>query len=166
MAAISYHRYETAQARSRGLLHRLVATDDSTAQLVARVALGAVIFPHGAQKLLGWFGGYGWDGTMGFFTQHIHLPAPLAALLIVTEFFSSIALILGVLGRAAALGVTIMMVGAIATVHAPNGFFMNWTGRQAGEGFEFHLLAVALAFVVMIAGSGKASIDRAIADRV
>jgi putative oxidoreductase len=165
MAATSFHPYDTAETRSRGLVHRLLRTDDSAAQMVARVALGAIILPHGAQKLLGWFGGHGWSGTIGFLTGQIHLPAPLAALLIVTEFFGSIALILGLFGRVAALGITTILVGAIATVHAPNGFWMNWTGKQAGEGFEYHLLAIALALVVMIGGSGKASIDRALTTR-
>jgi putative oxidoreductase len=127
---------------------------------VLRVTLGAVMFPHGAQKLLGWFGGYGFDGTMGFLTQNVGLPAPLAALVIVAEFFGSIALILGAFSRVAAVGIITIMVGAIITTHLPNGFFMNWTGQQAGEGFEYHLLVIGMALAILVQGSGRYSLDR------
>jgi putative oxidoreductase len=145
------------------MLNKLLATDSSTTSLVQRVALGAVIFPHGAQKLLGWFGGYGWDGTMGFLTQGAGLPTPIAALVIIIEFFGALALIAGVGTRAAALGVTAVMLGAIATVHGQVGFFMNWGGTAAGEGFEYHLLALALAIPLVIRGAGAFSVDRVLA---
>jgi len=145
------------------MLRRLLATDDSTTLLVQRVALGAVMFPHGAQKLLGWFGGYGWDGTMGFLTGAAHLPTPVAALVIVIEFFGAIALIAGVGTRLAALGIAAVMVGAVATVHAGNGFFMNWSGTAGGEGFEYHLLALALTLPLVVRGAGAYSIDRVLA---
>jgi putative oxidoreductase len=100
---------------------------------------------------------------MGFLTQTAGLPAPLAALVIVAEFFGSIALILGLFSRAAAVGIISVMVGAILTVHLPNGFFMNWTGQQAGEGFEYHLLVIGMALSILIQGSGRLSLDRILA---
>ena len=130
---------------------------------MARLALGLVMFPHGAQKMLGWFGGNGFTATIGFFTGQ-GIPAPLAFLDIVAEFFGSLGLIVGLLGRVAAFGNFCVMVVAILAVHLPNGFFMNWSGQQAGEGFEYHLLAIALALVVMIGGSGAMSFDRALTE--
>jgi putative oxidoreductase len=140
-------------------LYRLVATDRSAAATIARLTLGLVMFPHAAQKTFGWFGGHGFSGTYGFFTS-LGLPGPLAALAIVTELLASIMLIVGAFTRAGALAIIGIMLGAIALVHAPNGFFMNWTGDQAGEGFELHLLAIGLGLVVFALGGGKASIDR------
>ena len=128
--------------------------------LVLRLALGIVMFPHGAQKLLGWFGGYGFEGTMGYFTGTLGVPAAVALLVILAESLGALALIFGVAGRFMALGIAAVMSGAIFMAHAPNGFFMNWTGTQAGEGFEYHLLAIALAAVVALRGSGAYSIDR------
>ena len=126
-------------------LQLLLKTNDSFAPLIARLTLGLVMFPHGAQKALGWFGGYGFSGTMNFFTQQMHIPAPLAFLAIAAEFAGSIGLILGCFSRIAAFGIATNMVVAILTVHAANGFFMNWFGAQKGEGFEYHLLAIGLA---------------------
>jgi putative oxidoreductase len=137
----------------------LVKTNNSFAPLIARLTLGIVMFPHGAQKALGWFGGYGFSGTMSFFTQQMHIPAPLAFLAIAAEFAGSIGLIFGCLSRVAAFGIATNMVVAILTVHAANGFFMNWFGTQKGEGFEYHLLAIGLALVVIVCGAGKASLD-------
>jgi putative oxidoreductase len=148
---------------STGILAALLRTDASVTPLIARLALGLVMFPHGAQKVLGWFGGYGFEGTMGFLTGQVGLPWIVALLVLAIEFLGSIALIVGAAGRLAALGIVAVMTGAIATAHFTNGFFMNWSGQQAGEGFEYHLLAIALAAVVLVAGSGKASVDRAIA---
>lgn len=142
----------------------LLSTTRSTAPTIARLALGIVMFPHGAQKLLGLFGGGGWSGTMGFLTS-MGLPAPVAAAVIFTEFFASIALIFGALTRLAAVGIAAIMVGAIVMVHSKVGFFMNWAGTQKGEGFEFHLLAIGLALVCFIAGGGAGSVDRAIVMR-
>lgn len=148
---------ETPVARAA---HALVHTRDSWAPTVLRVALGAVMLPHGLQKTLGWFGGDGLQGTMGFLTGYIGLPSPLALLVIAIESVGALALILGVGGRLAAAGIAAVMVGAVATMHLEHGFFMNWGGQQAGEGFEFHILAVAMAVAVGIVGSGKASVDR------
>lgn len=144
----------------------LFKTDDSFSLTLARLTLGSVMFPHGAQKMLGWFSGYGFNGTMGFFTQQMHVPAPLAFLAILAEFAGSIGLIVGCLSRVAAFGIFSNMVVAILTVHAANGFFMNWYGNQKGEGFEYHLLAIGLALIVIFYGAGKASIDAFIAKQI
>jgi putative oxidoreductase len=146
-------------------LQLLCKTNNSFAPLIARLTLGLVMFPHGAQKALGWFGGYGFSGTMNFFTQSMHIPAPLAFLAIAAEFAGSIGLIVGCLSRVAALGIATNMVVAILTVHAANGFFMNWSGTQKGEGFEYHLLAIGLALIVMVHGAGAASLDALISNR-
>lgn len=143
-------------------LQLLLKTDNSPAQLIARLVLGVVFFAHGAQLTLGWFGGYGYTGSMGFFTGTMHIPALFAFLAIFAQFAGSIALVLGVLSRLAALGIAIVMAVAIATVHVKVGFFMNWYGNQKGEGYEYHLLAIALALVVMIKGAGPVSIDAAL----
>jgi putative oxidoreductase len=140
----------------------LLQTDDAWSSLVLRVTLGLVMFPHGAQKVFGWFGGFGFSGTMGFFTSQLHIPAVLAFLVIMAESVGAVMLIIGLVTRFAALGIACVMVGAIWLVHLPNGFFMNWFGKQAGEGFEYHLLALAMSVALMIAGSGKWSVDRAI----
>jgi putative oxidoreductase len=143
------------------MLRRFLRTDRDVAPLVARVMLALIIFPHGAQHALGWFGGYGFAGTLGWMTGTLHFPAPLAALAIVTELVAPFALALGLGGRIGALGIIALMVGAAST-HLPNGFFMNWFGRlPAGtEGFEYHLLALTVAAVVAIRGSGAFSLDR------
>src|ERR1700688_2535089 len=142
------------------MIPRLYATDDSTATAILRLVLGAVFFAHGAQKMLGWFGGFGFAGTMGFFTGMAHIPAPLAFLAIAAEFFGGIGLILGFLTRIAAFGIGVNMLVAILIVHLPFGLFMNWTGTQKGEGFEFHLLVLAIVAFLMIRGAGAFSVDR------
>jgi putative oxidoreductase len=122
-----------------------------------------VFFLHGSQKLLGWFGGFGFSGTMNFFTSMLHIPAPFAVLAICAEFFGGLGLILGLLARVAAFGIAMNMVVAILLVHFANGPFMNWYGNQKGEGYEFHLLALALAITIIIRGAGAFSVDGAIA---
>jgi putative oxidoreductase len=144
-------------------LQRILATTDSLAPTVARLTLGLVMFPHGAQKALGWFGGYGYSGTMGFFTGTMHIPAVFAFLAIAAEFAGTLALIAGAFSRVAALGIAGVMAVAIATTHLPFGFFMNWNGAQKGEGFEYHLLTLGLALIVLVWGGGKASLDRRLA---
>jgi len=144
------------------MFRKLVSTSNDFTLTIVRLVLGVTFFMHGAQKMLGWFGGYGFHGTMGLFTQ-MGTPAPLAFLAICAEFFGGLGLLVGLLGRIAALGIIVNMLVAIVTVHHVNGFFMNWTGQQKGEGFEYHLLAIALAIAVLIKGSGAISIDRAIA---
>ena len=145
------------------MVRKLFATSDDTATAILRVLLGVVFFAHGAQKMLGWFGGYGFSGTMGFFTGMMHIPAPLAFLAIAAEFFGGLGLILGFLTRIAALGIAVNMLVAITAVHGAFGFFMNWTGAQKGEGFEYHLLVLAITAFLMIRGAGAFSIDRTIA---
>src|SRR5215469_13954777 len=130
----------------------LLKTSNSFAPTLARLALGIVFFPHGAQKVLGWFGGYGFHGTMNFFTQQMHIPAVFAVLAIAAEFLGSLGLITGFLSRIAALGIAVNMIVAVKMVHGANGFFMNWFGNQKGEGFEYHILAIGLAVIVMLYG--------------
>ncbi len=141
------------------MFRRLVGTEKDYVLTITRLMLGAVFFPHGAQKMLGWFGGYGFDGTMGFFT-HQGIPALFAFLAICAEFLGSLGLISGFFTRIAAFGITCNMLVAILTVHVRNGFFMNWTGTQGGEGIEYHLLALALTILLMAKGAGALSIDR------
>jgi len=123
------------------------------------------MFPHGAQKLLGWFGGYGFAGTLGFLTEKMGLPKPLAASVILIEFAAPLLLVAGLGTRFAALGIGAIMIGAIATVHASQGFFMNWSGAQAGEGFEYHLLALGLVAVLLAQGGSRLSLDRRLGAR-
>ncbi|HNQ73414.1 MAG TPA: DoxX family protein [Verrucomicrobiota bacterium] len=140
-------------------LQLLFKTNNHTAPLIARLILGLVMFPHGAQKMLGWFGGHGFAGTMNFFTGTMHIPAVFAFAAILAEFAGSLGLIAGLFSRVAAFGIASVMTVAILTSHAANGFFMNWSGSQKGEGFEYHLLAIGLALIVLIYGGGKASLD-------
>ena len=144
------------------MLGRLLFTDDSKATAILRLVLGIVSFAHGAQKLLGWYGGPGFSGSMNLFTGYLHIPAPLGFLAIAAEFFGSLGLILGFLTRIAAFGIAMNMIVAIAMVHSTFGFFMNWTGTQKGEGFEYHLLALAITAFLMIHGAGAFSVDRTI----
>jgi putative oxidoreductase len=143
-------------------MRKLLATPNDPVLTLLRLVLGVVYFAHGSQKALGWFGGYGFTGTMGFFTHMMHIPALFAFLAIMAEFLGGLGLIVGLLGRVAAFGITCNMLVAIFMVHARNGFFMNWTGQQKGEGIEFHLLAIALCIMIMVRGSGAFSIDRAL----
>ena len=144
------------------MFRKLFQTSDDLTLTLMRLVLGIVFFAHGAQKMLGWYGGYGFSGTMGFF-EHSGIPAPLAFLAIAAEFFGGIGLILGLLSRIAAFGIIVNMIVAILTVHMSNGLFMNWTGTQKGEGFEYHLLAIVIGIAILIRGAGAASVDRAIA---
>lgn len=137
---------------------KIIQTNSSYAPLISRLALGIMIFPHGAQKLLGWYGGYGFSGTMDFFTSQ-GMPYVIALLPILAEFFGALGLITGLLTRVAAFGVGFTMLVAAVTVHSQNGFFMNWYGQQKGEGIEFFILAVGLAISVIITGAGKFSVD-------
>lgn len=144
----------------------LVQTEDSWSGLVLRLGLGVVMFPHGAQKVLGWFGGYGFAATLEAFTGKMHIPTIFAFLAILAESAGSLGLITGCLTRVAALGILCNMAVAVAMVHWPNGFFMNWSGKQAGEGFEYHILAIAISIALILTGGGKWSVDRLIASRI
>jgi putative oxidoreductase len=142
------------------MLERFLKTDTSQTLLAQRALLGAVMLPHGAQKLLGWFGGYGFSGTMEYFTSAMHIPSVLAFLVIASEAFGSLALLLGLGTRLAAFGAAATMIGAVLTTHWQAGFFMNWFGNQPGEGFEYHLLALALALPLVVRGGGAFALDR------
>ena len=141
-------------------------TDDSWTGLILRLTLGIVMFPHGAQKVLGWYGGYGFSSTLGFFTDTMHLPWIIAFLIIIGEFFGSLGLLVGFLTRFSAASIGVIMLGAITMVHWPNGFFMNWFGKQAGEGYEYHLLVLGISVALLVTGGGKWSVDRELAERV
>ena len=146
------------------MLRKLMQTDDDVGRLIVRLALGLVMVPHGAQKLLGWFGGGGFAATLQGMTG-MGLPAVVVFLVILAEFFGSLSLITGFLGRVGALGILGVMLGAIFMVHLPNGFFMNWMGNQKGEGIEYHLLAIGMALAILVKGSGAFSIDRSMSDK-
>ena len=147
------------------MFQKLFRTRNDSALAVVRIVLGFVMFAHGAQKMLGWFGGSGFSGTMNMFENFMHIPAPFAFLAIAAEFFGGLGLLLGCLGRIAAFGIAVNMVVAVIKMHAANGLFMNWSGQQKGEGFEFHLLVLAIATVIMIWGSGAWSIDLAVSSK-
>jgi putative oxidoreductase len=142
------------------MISNLFSTSPDWTLTLIRVILGVVFFAHGAQKVLGWFGGSGLKGTLHMMHDHLHLPIPVAILAVMSEFLGGAGLIVGLLGRVAAVGVCLTMVSAIVMVHWRNGLFMNWFGDRKGHGFEFHLLALALAIAIVARGSGAASLDR------
>jgi putative oxidoreductase len=144
------------------MLRKLTSTSDDLVLTVLRLILGLIFFCHGSQKMLGWFGGYGFTGTMNFFTHEMGIPAAFAFLAICAEFIGGIALILGLLARVGAAGIIVNMVVAIAMIHRHFGLFMNWSGDQKGEGFEYHLLVIAIGITLLIRGAGALSIDRLI----
>jgi putative oxidoreductase len=143
----------------------LLDTSRDGAATVLRIALGAVVLPHGLQKVFGWFDGFGLAATFDFFAG-IGVPAPVAALVIASDLVGSLLLILGLFTRVAAAGAGLVMLGAVALYHAPNGFFMNWGGQPRGEGFEFHLLALGMAVALVIRGGGRASLDGWLVERL
>ncbi len=142
-------------------IEKLTNTDQSSMGLIIRVTLGLVIFPHGAQKLFGWFGGFGFSATMDFMTG-TGLPWIVALLVVLGESLGALALIFGFFGRFMSFGIFLIMLGAIFMVHFQYGFFMNWFGKQPGEGYEYHILMVGLALGTMVGGSGRFSVDRLI----
>ncbi|MBM9502596.1 DoxX family protein [Leptospira sp. 201903071] len=146
------------------MFQKFFKTDSDLGSLILRVVAGAVLFPHGAQKVLGWFGGYGFSGTLGYLVG-LGIPTPIAVLVIIGEFFGALGLIFGFLTRLSALGIGIIMIGA-ASFHTSNGFFINWAGNQQGEGYEFHLLMIGISVVLLIKGAGKASIDSLIEEKL
>lgn len=141
-------------------LRKIIQTSDDYALTIVRLVLGLVFFAHGAQKVFGWFGGSGFDATISMFVQTLGIPAFLAVLAVLAEFLGGIGLMIGFLSRIGAFGIAVDMLVAVFLVHAPNGFFMNWTGNQQGEGFEYHLLAISMAVLITIRGAGAWSIDR------
>ena len=145
------------------VLRKLTITENTTAIAILRLTLGVLFFAHGAQKMLGWFGGYGFTGTMGFFTGAMHIPAPFAVLAIAAEFFGGIGLLLGLFTRVAAFGIAVNMLVAVVMVRSQFGLFANWSGTQKGEGIEYHLLVLAITAFLMIKGGGAFSADRKLA---
>ena len=143
------------------MLQKLLATNKDVIPLILRLTLGLAMFPHGAQKVLGWFGGFGFKGTLQAMTG-MGLPAAVVVMVMIAEFLGSLGLIFGFLTRLSALGIISVMLGAIFLVHGQYGFFMNWAGNQAGEGFEYHLLALGIGIALLIRGAGAFSIDRLI----
>lgn len=142
------------------MIRRIIATDNYHGTTLLRVVLGIVFFAHGAQLMLGWFGGFGLHASMHVFTGTLGIPAPLAFTAICAEFFGGLGLLLGIFTRLAAIGIGIDMIVAIVMVHRHYGFFMNWYGTQKGEGYEFHLLVIAMAIYLVIEGAGAVSVDR------
>lgn len=126
---------------------------------ILRMVIGLVMFPHGAQKMLGMFGGYGYVGTMHFFTQNLKLPWMIAFLVIIIEFFGPLCLLAGFASRLWSIALIVLMLGAIVTTNYKNGFFMNWFGNQPGEGYEYHLLMIGICMAILATGSGRFSLD-------
>ena len=127
---------------------------------ILRLTVGAIIFPHGAQKMLGWFGGYGFTGTMNYFTDTVYLPWIIGFLVIIIEFFGSLFLLMGIASRIWAILLIFLMIGIIFSSHIDHGFFINWSGNNKGEGYEFHLLVIGLSIAILLNGSGKYSVDK------
>ena len=141
----------------------LFATSPSWAITIVRVVLGVIFFAHGAQKVLGWFGGYGLQGTTRYFVS-LGFALPIAYLGCFFEFLGGIGLILGLLTRLSALAVIVMMLGAIAKVHWPHGFFINWSLTPGkGHGYEANLAFIAMALACLLAGGGALSLDALLA---
>jgi putative oxidoreductase len=140
------------------MLRKILETDNDSAVFILRLLLGIVFFPHGMHKVFGWFGGQGFAGTMAGF-EKMGIPAFFAFLAIMAESCGSLGLISGFLTRVAAFGITCNMIVAVAMIHFRNGFFMNWSGQKHGEGFEYHILVVAITIALMIKGGGQWSID-------
>ena len=161
------HSHATLEQASlvRRLAHRFFRTTEDATGLVLRLALAATMFPHGAQKALGWFGGWGFQATVGAFTQG-GMPLGLALAVIAAEFLGPIALVAGFFTRWSAFGIGLTMTGAALMAHAKNGFFMNWMGTQKGEGIEYFIPVVAIALVLMIKGGGTWAIDNLIARKL
>jgi len=142
--------------------NKIFKTNNDWTGLITRLTIGLILFPHGAQKMIGLFGGYGFSGTMGFFTDTLHLPWIIGFLVIIIEFLGSLALIAGFGSRIWAALTIVLMLGIIFTSHLDNGFFMNWFGNQKGEGYEYFLLIIGLSLATLINGSGKYSVDKAL----
>lgn len=141
------------------MMQLLFGTHYDWVGLILRITVGGIMLPHGAQKLFGWFGGYGFSATMNFFTQSMKLPWIISIAIILIELFGAIGLIIGFASRIWALGLMAIMIGAICTTNMKNGFFMNWFGNQSGEGYEYHLLVIGICVAILFVGGGKYSVD-------
>ncbi len=138
----------------------LVTSSENTSAFIARVFLAVVVFPHGAQKLLGWFGGYGFQGSLNSLTHDSGLPWIIALLVIIIEFFAPLFLLFGFLTRVAAFAIGVEFIGIVLKAHIHNGFFMNWHKQSnKGEGLEYFILLFALVIITIISGGGRASVD-------
>ena len=140
------------------MLQKLLTTQNEYSLALARIALGIVFLAHGSQKMFGWFGGPAFSGTISVFAK-LGMPLVVALFAIFVEFLGGLSLLFGLFSRVAAVAIIVEMIGAILTVHIHFGFFMNWAGEQKGEGFEYHLITIALALLIMVWGAGAASID-------
>lgn len=145
-------------------MKRILTTNPAnTAALVARVFLAVVLFPHGAQKLLGWFGGNGFQGTINGLTGSAGLPWVIALLVILIEFFAPLFLMAGFLTRLAAFAIGVEFIGVVLKAHIHNGFFMNWYRQpNKGEGLEYFIFLFGFVIILLITGGGKASMDASI----
>lgn len=137
----------------------LLHTGTDWTGLILRLTTGLVLFPHGAQKVLGWFGGPGFSKEMSFFTGTLHLPWLIGFLVIFIEFAGALSLIAGFASRIWAIAFIGLFTGIILMEHLPYGFFMNWFGNQQGEGFEYHLLIIGLSLAILVNGSGRYALD-------
>ena len=140
----------------------LTTNSENWTSLIARLALGATVFAHGAQKLFGWFGGYGFKASMGFLTGQANLPYFIALLVILIESIAALLLVAGLFTRVAATGIFGLFAIIMVKFHSTNGFYMNWNGDQKGEGIEYFVILLGVALTLIIAGGGKASLDAAL----
>lgn len=138
----------------------LLETGNHWTGLIARLSLGLLILPHGMQKVFGWFGGFGFKGTMQYFTEYIRIPGFLAVFVLFAELAGSLLLIAGLATRFWALVLVAIMTGAVVTEHRANGFFMDWNGQMQGEGYEYHLAIIVLSFILILNGGGKYAADK------
>jgi putative oxidoreductase len=145
--------------KNTSFLRKTLITDNSSTALILRITAGIVMFPHGAQFLLGWFGGYGFTNSMNYLTNVAGLPWIIGFMVIVIEFFGSLMFFTGSFTRLAAISMFILVIGMIFSGHIEHGFFMNWMGNQKGEGIEFHLLMLGICAGLIVLGGGKYSID-------
>jgi putative oxidoreductase len=142
---------------------RLLQTTNDPTHIVARLVLAAIFFGHGTQKAFGWYGGMGFERSLAFFQDTMSIPPALTIFVMFTELSAATGLVLGLLTRIAAFGLLALMVVAPFANHLYPRFFMNWSGTRGGEGYEYHLLAIALLLGLIARGGGAWSLDRLLA---
>lgn len=142
-------------------MKKILFTDNKNSYaLIARWAIAIVIFPHGAQKVLGWFGGAGLSNTIDFFSSALNIPVFLTIMVLFAEFLGAILLAIGLYTRLAALLIAFNFLGVLFTVIGFDQFFMNWSSVEAQkEGLEYFILLFGLISIVLVSGGGKASLD-------